>query len=813
MFINGILLLLPLLQCASLSSAVTVLTWPPLSCPRQDLNCTVNTSNCLDIRWLDMNDYTPGSPDELQVSVETRQDEAGHLQPVLAANWKIKDDGSIRYLKATELQVLVMSTNQNLCIRYSFQGTLPMRSPSGEKWSFSANMVVLEPGQRYLISVFNIPKPELLHSNYDVSKEVIVPDCQDSSMQKTQFCIERGSQWEANISLATIPTVKGRFVLAVGFSPDSLCDEYLVIVRCSTFHVQHVYRDNHTTLNVTFSLDKWPRSCCQFHVEIKPFFPQCGQDCVRKKGTLDICRAKPDPPPTNVLVYTFVILGVVLIITVAVNMCIFCRKQGKPGVHVELKPPPQVQQPPPPKVLVIYSQDHYLYRDIVLKLCAFLQDKCGAKVVVDLLDTTMVGVMGRLRWLEWQRQQLKNPSDKVLVLCSRGVQAKWRALCGQGQVTLREDLLSPTDDMLIPFLHLFLPDMHQAGMLGKYMVAYFDDISSVQDIPSVFDVAVKYKLMKHFEELYFRLLDTEKYQPDHVKHVQGIGGDEYFNCPSGRALKDAIETFQAYQLENCDWFEKECVGCEEEVLTEADRLVDPLPIPPVLQCVPLIRNGPPVYVHEVEISENDTSIHVLTPELNPQHSPSSVAEITPILNPEYKLPYPSNRAEGRSDHMYPRSPESVYTVQSAVNCPPSQRPYWLSVEEGPLQIPNEDDEDDSLAPSSQISAHLYPSRSALQDSLGSNPSESSFTNMQGENLPSSVSSISCSLPVEVEEEEVLGHSGKGPNSGSDQGYISKMSSQHEPTIKENPLVALARLQEALFQQNLIDSDLLSLEEN
>lgn len=43
--------------------------------------------------------------------------------------------GSISYLKATELHVLVMSTNQNLCVRYSFKDTLPMRSPSGDKVS------------------------------------------------------------------------------------------------------------------------------------------------------------------------------------------------------------------------------------------------------------------------------------------------------------------------------------------------------------------------------------------------------------------------------------------------------------------------------------------------------------------------------------------------------------------------------------------------------------------------------------------------------------------------------------------------------
>ncbi|KAI4802716.1 hypothetical protein KUCAC02_006295 [Chaenocephalus aceratus] len=145
--------------------------------------------------------------------------------------------------------------------------------------------------------------------------------------------------------------------------------------------------------------------------------------------------------------------------------------------------------------------------------------------------------------------------------------------------------------MLTPFLNLFLPDMHHTGMLGKYMVAYFDDISGEQDVPSVFDIGVKYKLMKHFEELYFRILDVEKYQPDQVCHIKGIGADDYSDCPSGRDLKCAVETFQAYQLDNPDWFEKECVDDEEEVITEASLLIDQLQIPPVLECVPLIRDG------------------------------------------------------------------------------------------------------------------------------------------------------------------------------------------------------------------------------
>lgn len=468
--------------------------------------------------------------------------------------------------------------------------------------------------------------------------------------------------------------------------------------------------------------------------------------------------------------------------------------------------PQQIKQAP--TVLVIYSQDHHLYRDIVLKLCAFLKIKCGTKVVVDLLDTTSVGMVGRLRWLEWQRQQMKNPCDKILVLCSKGVQAKWRALCGHDQVTLREDVLSPTDDMLTPFLHLFLPDMHQAGMLGKYMVAYFDDVSGEEDVPSVFDITVKFKLMKHFEELFFRIVDIEKYQPRHVKHIAGIGGDEYFNCPSGRDLRNAIETFRAYQLENPDWFERQCVRSEEEVMTEASALIENLHIPPVLECLPLVREGPPVYVRQVEVAENESSVHVLTPELNPQQQLPSVVELQPIVNPEYGHRQPSSLEQVLPDHVYPHSPrpQSVYVLEPVLNRPPPAGQNLLPHEEElRYQIPIEDNEEASPLFKSQVYADWDPRSSVLQNSLNSNPPGSSCTSVRSEYYPPS--QVSRSVPVEMEEDETVEPSGSScPNSGSDQGYISKMSSQQEPPLKEDPLAALAKLQEELFQQNIRYSD-------
>lgn len=425
----------------------------------------------------------------------------------------------------------------------------------------------------------------------------------------------------------------------------------------------------------------------------------------------------------------------------------------------------------PPKVLVIYSQDHPLYTDIVLKLCAFLQAKCGAEVLLDLLDSTSVGMVGPLRWLELQLQKLKDPCDKILVLCSRGVQAKWSAICGQGRVTLRQDLLSPTAEIVTPFLNLLLPDMHQAGMLGKYVIAYFDEVTSDRDVPSVFDIAVKYKLMKHFEALYFRILDIEKYQPHQVNHIEGIDCDEYFCCASGEALKDTIQSFKAFQFEQPNWFENQCVEGEEDVVLEACVPGSQLQTRPVLEYLPLIRDGPPVFTCEVEIKESASRVHVCSPEMNPQSPRPSAVEQTPVIRRGGAQQQPANQPF--MQHMDP-----VVVDISARR----QKKICFNVDSF-RQLPVEDNEDSPLAAEQLSSSFMDSSRS--------------------EGLAASEVSPSHLVSMEEEEEEDL-EPKKIQSNRSDQGYISKMSSQQEPV--ESSLVALRRLQEELLLTSLHCSD-------
>lgn len=57
------------------------------------MSLSLYADNCMDPGWLISHQYTPSGPDDLQVAIETRIDKTGKLQPVLQANWTLKDDG------------------------------------------------------------------------------------------------------------------------------------------------------------------------------------------------------------------------------------------------------------------------------------------------------------------------------------------------------------------------------------------------------------------------------------------------------------------------------------------------------------------------------------------------------------------------------------------------------------------------------------------------------------------------------------------------------------------------------------------------
>ncbi|KAI5617914.1 interleukin-17 receptor A precursor [Silurus asotus] len=762
------------------------------------LTCEQAVNNCMYEEWMTPQPWTPSGPVNLKVRVDVRMDENRDLVPVIVAEWKAMDDASIKYINGTEFQITKQGSGEHFCVHYILKNKIEaMRNPAGEQWSFSLDKVAVDPGGTYLVSVSNLPKPNLAHTTYNVNQTIQVSGCKSPEMQLTRICIERGENWNPNISLVRSgPQNKTLFVT---FNTDKHSEKYKVHVKCKEHkETTALSKENSSSLNATFNLESWPHTCCGFNVEIQPFF-KCGHDCLRKNKFFNIC---PEPPkPSKVaddLWKAFTGLFILLCGLCAIcGICLQYRKHRKsPAINqTELPTPdlPDVEH----SVLILYSRDHPKYTDIVLKLCAFLRAKCGTEVYLDLLDTASVGAMGRLQWTELQMRRIEKSSGKVLVLCSRGVQAKWGAMCGEPRVLLREDVCSPMGDMLTLALQLITPDMQRPASYDKYMVAYFEDISDTNDVPSMFDVAVKYKLMKHFEELFFRILELEKYQKGRVHTIKGLGIDEYIDCPSGKALRDAIEAFQAYQLENPDWFEKECLNSEDEVPVDESSPFLKGCSTPVLLCEPVLNNGPSVCTCEVEIHQMDQTHSVWYTEI-------------PNLNQEFEEPSVLHIQPAHQVYSLHPAVEASFGIHKAGVCPADLEDHPCILVEPAIHEPLPSSKNEVFVnrgpPIEEFSA--IDKEEALKKLLNLQVSLVSFDITAP---PPSVDDefqssrdMPLSQPMEIDESQVEEASGQRQSRWSDQGYSSRDS-----MVREEPppssLNALAKLQEALYLNSPISS--------
>ncbi|XP_060745247.1 interleukin 17 receptor A1a isoform X1 [Tachysurus vachellii] len=785
--------------CTSEVSGLGITNRSSLTCD-QMVPCEININHCVYKEWLKPQTFTPTSPVDLKVHVDVTTDERGYLVPVIVAEWKARDDGSIIHLTGTEFQVTKQGNGEHICVHYIFLKKITtMRNEFDEQWSFTLDKVIVDPDETYLVSVSNLPKPNIAHTSYNINKTIKVSGCKSPAMQKTQICIERGDNWNPNISM--VRSGPQDRTLFIAFDTDEHSETYKVHVKCKQHkETQNLSKENMSSLNVTFDLEAWPHTCCSFTVEIQPFF-KCGNDCLRKKRSFNICPADPPKAANSADGLWKVFTGLFVVFCGLCAICAIClryRKQQKgPAIPLHGHPTPDNLPDAEHSVLIIYSRDHPKYTDIVLKLCAFLRAKCGTEVYLDLLDTASIGAMGRLQWMELQMRRIEQSSAKVLVLCSRGVQAKWGAMCGGPQVLLHEDVCSPMGDMLTLALQLITPDMQRPASYGKYLVAYFEDICGERDVPSMFDLAVKYKLMKHFEELFFRILDLEKYQKGKVNAIKGIGIDDYINCPSGKALRDAIETFQAYQLENPDWFEKECLDSEDEVPgTEISPFLNECP-PQVLKCDPVLNFGPSVCECKVEVHCADQTHSVWSteiPHLNLDYEEPFVQDVQPAcqvysLHPAVETPLGIHQAgvcHANSEN------HPCLLIEPALQEPlPSSR-NEVFVNKGPfLEDSSATDKEDALKKLLNLQVSLVSVDITAPPPSVDDQFQTSWD-------------VHSSQPVEVDESQVEDASGRRQSRWSDQGYSSRDS-----MVREEPppssLVALAKLQEALYLNSPISS--------
>uniref|UniRef100_H3B9K7 SEFIR domain-containing protein n=1 Tax=Latimeria chalumnae TaxID=7897 RepID=H3B9K7_LATCH len=674
--------------------------------------CVVPGS-CLDISWLRPSQWTPSSPKDLTVKVIKIK--SGDTFPVLSIKWKASTDASIRYIQGMEVSVLNYATNERYCIQYDLlNGIQSQVRPNGSKWQFSFERFVAEPGQKYRVTVNNLPKPNKDEDTYNIVKDYTVPDCSHLEMKNTKPCVEKGSLYEPAISFWT----EGDAAI-VGFNIDKTSTRYDVFLQSYYSDGQMCKLESkditapHTTQFRVRCTISFPLGCKRHQYLIQPHFRGCQHDCTRYRLGVECPGPLSESDPFTDLgnIPTWFVVSVLVLFIFSCILILVPNIQGVGHqrtlfliVHpaAPSSPPPLTQQ----KVLLLYSMDHPLYVRIVLKFAEFLATNCGTEVVLDLLQANEVAEVGHLHWLAWQKQEIASLASKVIILCSRGTRAKWQAMLGDGRkkILLREDVRSPMGDMFTPALNLILPDFKRPAAFGKYVVAYFEDVSSERDIPDPFNVSSKYKLMKHFEEVFFRIHDREQHQPGTTLRVQGISADDYFESSSGQGLKSAIQEFAAWQVEHPEWFEQQCVEFEEEALDDLEgptNVKDPL-LPPMgmitQELAYKIPTSAECSVIQILSTEDVGSTFVVEPQFHQGEDPS-VSVFQALINPSYSHEsYPVHTVE----------PVSIANSRNTSNQLVPCSGFWSprEVEEPVLELFGDLDPGEAAAPSKILSSGL-----------------------------------------------------------------------------------------------------------
>ncbi|XP_045410599.1 interleukin-17 receptor A isoform X2 [Lemur catta] len=493
-------------------------------------------------------------------------------------------------------------------------------------------------------------------------------------MKVTTPCVNSGSLWEPNVTVEASEAHQLRVGFALWHEParyqlllssfpraeDHVCFE----------HVQHVAaprrEDFQQRSNVTLTVhnSNW---CCHHRVQIQPFFNSCLNDCLRHSVTVPC----PDVPETldmaaespPLWVYGFV-TGVSLLLVGSVILFILCmtwrlsgshhEKYGNDTKHTDVLPAADLTPPAlkPRKVWIVYSADHPLYVDVVLKFAQFLLTVCGTEVALDLLEEQVISEVGVMTWVGRQKQEMVESSSKIIVLCSRGTQAKWQAILGWEEpgVQLRCDRRKPAGDLFTAAMNMILPDFRKPACFGTYIICYFSGISSEDDVPDLFNITSRYALMDRFEEVYFRIQDLEMFEPGRMHRVGELAGKNYLHSPSGWQLREAVERFREWQARYPDWFEHEnlCSADDQDLPSLDEEVFEEPLLPPgagIVRQRPVVREPASTdgLAVSVLLSEEGGAVWKLEPQLPPEGQPLQTTVLPAEKVPPAQAPSPASR--------------------------------------------------------------------------------------------------------------------------------------------------------------------------
>ncbi|XP_058144213.1 interleukin-17 receptor B isoform X1 [Dasypus novemcinctus] len=468
----------------SLSDPELVSPNPAVCRPRglkQTIQCGSETGPSPE--WMVQHALTPGDLRDLQVKPIKTTVATEDYSVLMNISWILRADASIRWLKATKICVTGQSNFQSYsCVRCNYTDAFQSQTrPSGGKWTFSYIGFAVELNTLYLIGAHNIPPANMNEDGPSLSVNFTSPGCLDHVMKYKKKCIQAGSLWDPNITACK----KNEKTVEVNFTTSPLGSRYMALVQNGTvIGFAKVLENKLTRTSVVIPVTGESEGAV---VQLTPYFHTCGNDCIRRKGTVMLCPPTGGPVPldnnSGVLGGWLPLLLPALAATSVLAVGIFLLWR-----HERIKMPSfsTTTLLPPVKVLVVYPPE-ICFHHTVCYFTEFLHNRCRSEVILEKWQKKKIAEMGLVQWLTTQ----KKAADKVIFLLSNYVGTVCDGACGKSQDGSDEN----SQDLFPLAFNLFCSDLRSQTHLHKYMVVYFRK-ADTKDNYSALNVCPKFHLMK-----------------------------------------------------------------------------------------------------------------------------------------------------------------------------------------------------------------------------------------------------------------------------------------------------------------------------